>query len=141
VSGNAKRAANWLQQDVLRLLNERDVSIEQFSVPADSLGQLLRQVEAGQLDTSRAKDVFQRMVDQHETPEAAMQALGIEQVDRDAMVRLCQELLDANPGIVADVRGGKQQAVGALIGQARKKNPNANPGQVRQLCLKMILDT
>jgi aspartyl-tRNA(Asn)/glutamyl-tRNA(Gln) amidotransferase subunit B len=140
-SGNAKRAANWLQQDILRQLNERGIGIEQFPVSADSLGQLLRQVDAGQLDTTRARDVFQRMAEHGESAEAAAKALGIEQVDDEAIEQLCRELLEANPGIVADVRGGKQQAVGALIGQARKKNPNVNPGQVRQLCLKLILGT
>ena len=69
---------------------------------------------------------------------AAMQAMGIEQVDDSTVADLCRQLLDANPQIVADVQGGKMQAVGALIGQAKKQNPNVNPGQVRQLCLELI---
>ena len=40
--------------------------------------------------------------------------------------------------IVADVKGGKEQAAAGLIGQAKKKNPNANPGKVRQMCLDLI---
>ncbi len=134
-SGNAKRAGNWIQQDVLRVLNENTISIDEFTVSAVMLGQLLKNVDAGELDTSRAKDVFQRMVDEGETPEAAMKALGIEKVDNEAIEQLCRELLAANPSIVEDVRSGKKQAIGALIGQARKKNPNANPGQVREICL------
>jgi aspartyl-tRNA(Asn)/glutamyl-tRNA(Gln) amidotransferase subunit B len=46
--------------------------------------------------------------------------------------------LEDNPGIVADVKGGKQKAVGALIGQAKRHNPNANPGKVREICLQLI---
>jgi aspartyl-tRNA(Asn)/glutamyl-tRNA(Gln) amidotransferase subunit B len=46
--------------------------------------------------------------------------------------------LEANPKVVEDVRGGKIQAVGSLIGQAKKKNPNANPQQVRETLLKLI---
>ena len=30
------------------------------------------------------------------------------------------------------------QAAGAFVGQAKKKNPNANPGRVRELCLEII---
>ena len=33
---------------------------------------------------------------------------------------------------------GKMQAAGAFVGQAKKKNPNANPGRVRELCLEII---
>ena len=51
---------------------------------------------------------------------------------------LCRELLADNPKIVEDVKGGKQQAVGALIGKAKKRNPNANPGEVRKLLLALI---
>jgi aspartyl-tRNA(Asn)/glutamyl-tRNA(Gln) amidotransferase subunit B len=46
----------------------------------------------------------------------------------------------ANPKIVADVKGGKEQAAAGLIGQAKKKNPNVNPGKVRQVCLDLIRD-
>ena len=67
-----------------------------------------------------------------------MERLGIEEVDESELEALCQELLAANPGVVADVQGGKQQAVGALIGQAKKKNPNADPSRVRQICLDLI---
>ena len=51
---------------------------------------------------------------------------------------LCRQLLDANPKVVADLKAGNLKAVGALIGQAKKKNANANPNQVRELCLKIV---
>jgi aspartyl-tRNA(Asn)/glutamyl-tRNA(Gln) amidotransferase subunit B len=67
--------------------------------------------------------------------------LGIEQVDESDLVALCQELIDANPKIVVDVQGGKQQAIGALIGQAKKKNPNVDPGRVRTICLQLAMES
>jgi aspartyl-tRNA(Asn)/glutamyl-tRNA(Gln) amidotransferase subunit B len=47
-------------------------------------------------------------------------------------------LLDENAKTVEDFRSGKQQAIGALIGQAKKLNPNANPAEVRKLLVKLI---
>ena len=47
------------------------------------------------------------------------------------------ELWDSDP-FAAEVRDGKLKGVGALIGQAKKENPNVNPNRVRELCLKMI---
>ena len=136
--GDAKQASNWLQQDVLRTLNEKDLAIQQFPVSASRLAALLKAVSDGELDNSRAKDVFKEMLDAKVDVAQAMQTLGIEKVDSSALETLCGELLAANPKIVDDVRNGKMQAVGALIGQAKKKNPNVNPGQVRELCIKMI---
>ena len=51
---------------------------------------------------------------------------------------LCEELVAANPKVVVDVKAGKMQAAGAFVGQAKKKNPNANPARVRELCLEII---
>jgi aspartyl-tRNA(Asn)/glutamyl-tRNA(Gln) amidotransferase subunit B len=68
----------------------------------------------------------------------AMQALGIARVDRSEILELCQRLLNENPQIVAEVKGGKHKALGALIGQAKRLNPNANPATVRETCLQLI---
>ena len=68
----------------------------------------------------------------------AMQSLGIAKVDRSEIVDLCRRLLSENPQIVAEVKGGKQKALGALIGQAKRHNPNANPATVREICLQLI---
>ncbi|MDP6447934.1 MAG: Asp-tRNA(Asn)/Glu-tRNA(Gln) amidotransferase subunit GatB, partial [Pirellulaceae bacterium] len=137
-SGDGKRAANWIQQDVLRTLKERSIEIEEFPMAAARLVELLQEIDSGKLTTTRAKDVFQHMLETNQTAAEAMADLGIEAVAGSEMTDLCQQLLDDNPRIVADVRGGKQQAVGALIGQAKKRNPNVNPGEIRRICLELI---
>jgi aspartyl-tRNA(Asn)/glutamyl-tRNA(Gln) amidotransferase subunit B len=68
---------------------------------------------------------------------AAVAALGIKQVDESELVALCRELLSANPKIAADIRGGNEKAAGALVGQARKRNPNANPRRVQEICIEL----
>jgi len=137
-SGSAKRASNWIQQDVLRALNEQNISLDHFPVPAATLAGLLKMIQQGDLDTSRGRDIFQHMMQTGSDVEHAMKQLGIEKVGGDELVELCRELLSSNPQIVEDVKNGKQQAIGALIGQARKRNPNANPARVRALCLELI---
>jgi len=138
VCQDPKRASNWIQQDVLRVLNETGTPITQFTVTAAALGDLLRAVGAGELDTTRGRQVFQHMVETGADVATACRHLGIEKVSTDALVALCRELLAANPKIVADVQGGKHQALGALIGQARKRNPNADPAQVKAICAELL---
>lgn len=137
-AGDGRRASAWLQQDVMRTLKESDWAIEAFPVTAADLGRLLKKVGSGELDNARARDVFQYMLDHDIDPDAAIEALGIVAVDAGQIEALCRELLAENPKVVEQVRGGKEQAIGALIGQAKKKNPNANPQQVRETCLRMI---
>jgi aspartyl-tRNA(Asn)/glutamyl-tRNA(Gln) amidotransferase subunit B len=137
-TGDGKKASNWVQQDVLRLLNERGGAIEDFPVKALSLAELVKAVAAGDLDISRAKEVFNDMVATGQSAADVMRERGIAKVDDSALQTLCAELLAANPRIVADVKAGKEQAIGAIVGQAKKKNPNVNPGDVRAICLELI---
>ena len=137
-ASDAKRASAWLQGDVLRECKERQIDIGDFPIASASLGELLAKVVAGELTNDRARDVFKHLMDKPVSVDDAIDALGIKAVDSSEMESLVQELLDANPKIVADVQGGNAKAVGALIGQARKKNPNANPQQVREIALRLI---
>ena len=138
---DGKRASNWVQQDVLRTLNERGISIDEFPIPAADLAELLKTIQGGDLDGSRAKDVFEEMLASGVSAADAMKKLGIEKVDQSQLVDLCRKLLEENPRIVADVKGGKQKAVGALIGQAKRHNPNASPNEVREICLQLIAES
>ena len=139
--GDPKLASNWMQQDVLRWLNERGISIRQYPVSAEQLARLLGKVRQGELTTSRAREVLAQMVAEGCSMEAAIQALGITQVDESELLALCEQLVRENPKIVAEVRQGKLKAVGALVGQVKKKNPNVDPARVQALCLKLIQDS
>jgi aspartyl-tRNA(Asn)/glutamyl-tRNA(Gln) amidotransferase subunit B len=136
--GDGKLASNWITQDVLRELKERKLSIEEFPLSPSGLADLLKKVKAGDVDTTRAREVLLAMLDSGRSAEAVMAEMGIEKVDESALVDLCRELVAANPKLVADVKAGKLQAAGAFVGQAKKKNPNVNPGRVREICIELI---
>ncbi len=136
--GEGKLASNWMQQDVLRTLNERGGSIGDFPVRPDELADLVGRVRNGDFDTSRGREIFAEMLASNRSVADVVGSMGIAAVGEDELLSLCKELVAANPKIVADVQGGKEQAAAGLIGQAKKKNPNVNPGKVRALCLELI---
>ena len=78
------------------------------------------------------------MMETGATADEAMKTLGIAEVDESDLEALCAELIAANPKVVEDVKQGKLKAAGSLIGQAKKKNPNANATRVREICLQLI---
>ena len=137
-SGDNKLAGNWVQGEVLRILNDLEIGISDFGVSAAALAELLKLIQAGDLDSSKAKDVFTVMLESGKSAAAVVEDLGIEKVDESALEDLCRLLVERNQRIVDDVKNGNEKAVGALIGQAKKENPNVNPGQVRQICLDII---
>lgn len=136
--GDGKAASNWVQQDVLRVLNQRQIGIEAFPLSALRLGELIRAVGAGRLTTSRAREVFAAMIDSGESADAVMARLGIAEMDDQRLAALCRELLSANPNVVAQVKQGKTKAIGALVGQAKRRDPNVHPGRFQELCLRLI---
>jgi aspartyl-tRNA(Asn)/glutamyl-tRNA(Gln) amidotransferase subunit B len=137
-TGDAKAAANWVTQDVLRILKDQNAGIDQFPVAAAALAELIQKIKNGEVPGPRAREVFQAMVERRLDASAAMNAVGISAVDETELIALCERLLEANPRTIADVRSGKTQAIGALIGKAKKINPNVDPTRVREICLELI---
>lgn len=134
-----KRASSWIQQDVLRTLNEQNASIEDFAIPPERLAELLKAIEDGGIDNTRAKTVFQHWLEHPSANlEEAKSALGIEDVDQGELEELCKQLLEENPKVVSQYKDGNKKALGALIGAAKKKNPNADPKMVQQICKQLI---
>jgi aspartyl-tRNA(Asn)/glutamyl-tRNA(Gln) amidotransferase subunit B len=140
--GDDKAAANWVTQVVLPHLSDRGISIDVFDkqrVPAEKLAEFIRRIASGEIPRARARDVFYDLAKTvHVSITDSIAAVGIVKVDDAALEALCRDLLVANPKTVVDVKGGKQQAIGALIGQAKKSNPNADPNRIREICLKLI---
>ena len=136
--GNAKLVSNWIQQEVLRYLNEHNLDIAGYPVDQQQFCLLLKEVSQKNLDQTRGKEVLQQMAEDGCDFESAKEKLGIKNVDQNELVQLCQQLIENNPKIIDDVKSGNLKAIGNLIGQARKINPNANPGVVRQLLLEQL---
>ncbi len=137
-SGDAKLAANWVTQHVMRVMNSNETTLEELGLSSAQLADLIKKIKAGELPSARSRDVFEVMLDENLDVDAAMDKLGIAAVDESELEALCQELLEANPKVIDDVKSGNQKAIGALIGQAKKRNPNADPGRVRAICLEII---
>ncbi len=136
--GDGKLASNWIQQDVLRTLNERQIGIDRFPVAASALAQLLTKVRTGEIATSRAREALALMIDSGKPVDEAIAALGIQRVDEAELVALGRELLQSNAKVLADLKDGNLKAAGWLIGQAKRRNPNIDPNRFREICLKLV---
>ena len=135
---DGKLAANWVTQEILRYLNENQLAVAELPVPAAELSSLLMEVKQNRLDTSRAKSVLAEMLVSNSTVAEVKAQLGIREVDSSAIETLCEQLLDEHPNAVQDYLAGNTKAVGALIGAAKKIEPNINPGNVRKSLIAAI---
>ena len=138
LAGEGKVASNWMQQDVLRTLNERGGTIGDFPVRPAAVADIIGRITKADFDTSRGREIFAEVLASGRSVEEVVASMGIAAVSDDELIAMCKELIAANPKIVADVQGGKEQAAAGLIGQAKKKNHNVNPGKIRQTCIELI---
>ena len=143
--GDSKQAANWCTQDVQRELNDRQISITEFPITSDTLGTLLQRVVEGKITTASAREIFGVLIEEEPTDQSANRVdeliaeRGLEVVnDENALGGVIDKLIADNPKIAEDVRGGKQQAVGPLIGRAMKELKGADPKVVRSMLIERI---
>ena len=129
-AGDGKRASNWVQQDVLRTLNEQRSASRRSRFRPRGSAELLRAVQAGELDNSRGRECLRSMFDQGQSAGEAMRSLGIEQVDQSALIDLCREPAGGQPEDRRR-RQGRQGQGGRRLdrpGQTRKPQRQPRPG-------------
>ncbi len=145
-SGDGKQAANWMTQDVLREMKERGLAIAEFPLSSEILGTLIARVVGNKITIKSGREVFAALLEQAESRDVhpsdvdyLIQDRGLEVVsDEGAFGPVIAEVLAKNEKIVADVRGGKVQAIGPLIGQVAKQIKGADPKRIRELLLAAI---
>jgi aspartyl-tRNA(Asn)/glutamyl-tRNA(Gln) amidotransferase subunit B len=116
---DAKQVANWVTGEYLRL---RRASAGPVSVSPPELAAIVRAVATGELSRANGREVLEAHVESGEPVAAIVDARGLRQIsDTDTLTRIVDEVLAANPTAVADVKAGKAQAVGFLVGQVMKQ--------------------
>jgi aspartyl-tRNA(Asn)/glutamyl-tRNA(Gln) amidotransferase subunit B len=136
-----KVVANWVLNELLRELpGDDDKAVAACPIAPRQLAGLLRLIEDGTISGKIAKDVFEKMWRGGESAEAIVSREGLEQVvDAGALTAIVDQVLAANPKVVADWKAGKKAAMGFLVGQAMKATGGrANPALVNSLLTEKL---
>ncbi len=138
--GQPKKAANWLMVDTIRILKELSKEPEDITFAPENLAKLIKLTEAGTINSSVAKEVFEKVFADNIDPEKYVKENGLAQEnDESALREAVQKVIDDNPKSVADYRGGKEKAIGFLVGQTMKAmQGKANPGIVTGLLKELL---
>ena len=141
-AGNPKAASNWVMGELLRTLKERGADIADVPLAAGALAGLITLIDKGVLSSSTAKDVFAKMYDSGRRAEEIVAAEGLAQMDDEsALVAIVKDVIARNADAIAQVRAGKNNAFGFLVGQVMKQSGGkANPKIANQLLTREIED-
>jgi aspartyl-tRNA(Asn)/glutamyl-tRNA(Gln) amidotransferase subunit B len=142
-SGNAKAASNWIMGELLRTMKETDSTIEQVPLAPTALAGLIRLVDGGTISSTVAKEVFGKMYASGRSADDIVQAEGLAQnSDASALTGLVRAAIAASPDAVEQVRKGRNNAFGFLVGHVMKASRGkANPKLVTELLKEELRST
>jgi aspartyl-tRNA(Asn)/glutamyl-tRNA(Gln) amidotransferase subunit B len=136
----AKPAANWIQVELLRQLNEAGKEITESPVPPPELAALIAKVEKGEINAATGKKVFARMFETGKPAAEIIAAEGFSQVsDMGEIERWCREVIEKNPDNAAKYRAGNQGIFQFFVGQVMRASRGQAKPQVVNDTLKRLL--
>jgi len=135
-----KKIANWIMSEFLKVINEKNIEVDQSPVTPSLMRELFTFIDEGQISGKIAKGVFQTMCATGKTARSVIEEQGLRQVtDQGSIGAVVDEVLSENRAVVMDVKNGKEKAFGFLVGQVMKKTGGrANPRLVNDRLRKEI---
>ena len=140
ICGKPKKVSNWLMVETMRLLKENGMEPEDIDFASENLAALVELTEAGTINSSVAKEVFEKIFAEDIDPKAYVEEHGLKTVNDDgALEEVLKKVIADNPQAVADYQGGKKKALGALVGQTMKTmKGKADPVAINKKLQEML---
>lgn len=139
--GKPKEVSNWLMVETMRLLKEQEMEPEQILFTPAQLSALILMVDAGKINRTVAKEVFEKIFKENVDPAEYVEKQGLGMVADDGLLRtVVLKIVEENPQSVVDYKSGKTKAMGYIVGQTMKEmKGKADPGLINQI-VKELLD-
>ena len=135
-----KAAANWIQTELLRRLNEAGKDILQSPVTPQGLADLLGRIESGEITGAIGKRVFAKMFESGKPAQEVIAAEGLSPIsDTESVEKICLEIIAKNADNVAKYRGGNEGVFKFFVGQVmRETRGRANPQTVNDILRRLL---
>ena len=115
---DSKITANWIINELLRVLNEEKIDIDDFGLRPAEISELLRAVQSGKISGKTAKEVFTKMVDSGRSANDIIEQDGLAKiVDRKTIENAVAKVLDRERENLNRYLGGEERLFGYFIGQ------------------------
>jgi aspartyl-tRNA(Asn)/glutamyl-tRNA(Gln) amidotransferase subunit B len=120
--GEPKSIANWVQNEILRLLNERGLTAGELAFTPAHLAELVRLVEDRLITRQTAVGLIPRVIETGQAPQALVTAGGLAQISGDEALRgIARQVIAENPEQVAAYQA-KPALIKWFVGQVMKKS-------------------
>ena len=137
-----KKICNWITGALSAEMNTRKASVRELKISPQNLTGLIAKVEEGVVSNLTAKEILTMMIDSGQSADIIIKEKGLAQVSDDsALETIIDSILNDNPTVVAQIKEGKESAMGFLVGQAMKKTQGkANPKKLGEMIKRRLLN-
>ena len=135
-----KKVSNWLMVETIRLLKENEMDPEDIRFSPINLAKLIEMADAGVINSTVAKEVFEEIFKNDIDPERYVEEKGLKTVNDEGELRsVIEQIIKENPQSVDDYHNGKEKAIGFLVGQTMKAmKGKANPAAVNKILKELL---
>jgi aspartyl-tRNA(Asn)/glutamyl-tRNA(Gln) amidotransferase subunit B len=139
-SHSPKTAANWVRNEVLRIVNESGIALDEFRVTPEMLARLIQLIERGTIGGKVAKEVFDEMAATGEEAATIVERLGLAQISDPAFIReAALRIVEQHAAQVAEFRSGRTKVFGFLVGQLMKETRGKANAEMANAILRELL--
>ena len=140
VTKEPKLIANWLLNDLLGLLNDKQIPLEESPVSPENLAQLVKLIKDNVISSKIGKEVIKEMVDTGKSAEQIVEEKGLKQItDESAIKSIVEEVVNQFPQEVERYRAGEEKLIGFFVGQVMKATKGkANPKVVNHILREVL---
>jgi aspartyl-tRNA(Asn)/glutamyl-tRNA(Gln) amidotransferase subunit B len=121
--------ANWIIGDLLRLLNDRGLSVENSNLPPAQLAELIDLTTDKVITQSTAQELLPELFDSGQNPRTLVEKRGLNKITNEqVLAEIVDQIIARNPDPVASYLSGKEAIFTWLMGQvARATQGKADP--------------
>lgn len=132
--------ANWIVNEVQRIVNDRKVSISSCKLKPQQLTAIIRLVESKTITPNVGKQILLECFDSEIDPVKEVQTRGLALISGTSEIeRFAKQAIEQNPNAVNDYRAGKTTAIKFLVGQVMKLSKGkASPNLVEEILKKLL---
>jgi len=133
-------AAKWLRRELLRVVNYNKKNLEDITVSANNIIELLTMINDKKISDKVARGIMEKLIDEDFSPKAYVEKEGLGMVsDTSELETYCKEVIEANPKAVEDIKKGNEKSINFLVGQVmRKTKGKSSPHELTNIFKKLI---
>lgn len=139
-AGEAKAIANWMMNDLSRMLNDLGKTADELILRPNALAEIITMVDQGKINAATGKNLLKKVEETGKSPAKIVEQENLGLIDdSDALRTQIEAILAGAPDEVANFRAGKESLLGWFVGQVmRSSGGKADPKRTREILLDLL---